>query len=198
MLTRLKIKGFKNLVDVDVRFGPFTCIAGPNAVGKSNLFDAIRFLSALASTTLMDAAFSVRSKGHRNTDVRTLFHRVGDQIDDRMCFEVEMITPQEAVDDLGQTASATANFLRYTLELGYHPAVERVPSMRGPLEILREELVHIPLSEAGHCLRFAHSPAKWRRSALRIKHRTAPFISTGEEGGNRVIRLHQDGGSRIG
>ena len=29
MLTRLKVKGFKNLVDVDIRFGPFTCIAGP-------------------------------------------------------------------------------------------------------------------------------------------------------------------------
>lgn len=40
MLTRLKIRGFKNLVDVDVAFGPFTCIAGANGVGKSNLFDA--------------------------------------------------------------------------------------------------------------------------------------------------------------
>lgn len=28
MLTRLQVRGFKNLVDVDVRFGPFTCIAG--------------------------------------------------------------------------------------------------------------------------------------------------------------------------
>lgn len=27
MLTRFKVNGFKNLVDVDVRFGPFTCIA---------------------------------------------------------------------------------------------------------------------------------------------------------------------------
>ncbi len=27
MLTRLRISGFKNLVDVDIRFGPFTCIA---------------------------------------------------------------------------------------------------------------------------------------------------------------------------
>ena len=48
MLTRLKVNGFKNLVDVDVSFGPFTCVAGVNGVGKSNLFDAITFLGALA------------------------------------------------------------------------------------------------------------------------------------------------------
>ncbi|MBU4419712.1 MAG: AAA family ATPase, partial [Proteobacteria bacterium] len=43
MLTRLKISGFKNLVDVDVHFGPFNCITGVNGSGKSNLFDAIKF-----------------------------------------------------------------------------------------------------------------------------------------------------------
>ena len=32
MLTRLRVSGFKNLIDVDVRFGPFTCIAGANGV----------------------------------------------------------------------------------------------------------------------------------------------------------------------
>lgn len=42
MLTRLKVNGFKNLVDVDVRFGPFTCVAGANGVGKSNLFCRMR------------------------------------------------------------------------------------------------------------------------------------------------------------
>jgi AAA15 family ATPase/GTPase len=56
MLTRFKVNGFKNLMDVDVRFGPFTCVAGVNGVGKSNLFDAIRFLSLLASKTLIEAA----------------------------------------------------------------------------------------------------------------------------------------------
>ena len=41
MLTRVAIKGFKNLVDTEVRFGAFTCVAGVNGVGKSNLFDVI-------------------------------------------------------------------------------------------------------------------------------------------------------------
>ncbi len=60
MLTRLRVKGFKNLVDVDVRFGPFTCIAGPNGAGKSNLFDAITFLGDLASMPIIKAASRAR------------------------------------------------------------------------------------------------------------------------------------------
>lgn len=52
MLTQLKVSGFKNLVDVDVHFGPFTCVAGANGVGKSNLFDAIKFLSAIADSKI--------------------------------------------------------------------------------------------------------------------------------------------------
>lgn len=89
MLTRLRVSGFKNLVDVDVRFGPFTCIAGANGVGKSNLFDAIRFLSALADRPLIDAALSVRDADGRSTDIRNLFHHVGDQYVDKMSFIAE-------------------------------------------------------------------------------------------------------------
>ena len=73
MLTRLRVTGFKNLMDVDIRFGPFTCIAGRNAVGKSNLFDAIRFLSAAASETLMKAALSVRNEESRQADPGSVF-----------------------------------------------------------------------------------------------------------------------------
>ncbi len=80
MLTRLRVKGFKNLVDVDVRFGPFTCVAGVNGAGKSNLFDAIRFLSMLANKTLTEAALSVRAEGGSASDLRSLFHRVGDHL----------------------------------------------------------------------------------------------------------------------
>src|ERR1700704_234999 len=102
MLTRLKVSGFKNLVDVDVRFGPFTCIAGANGVGKSNLFDAIRFLSALADHQLLDAAMSIGEKAGRRGDTRSLFPRVGERYDELMDFEPEMIVPADGFDDLGQ------------------------------------------------------------------------------------------------
>ena len=113
-----------------------------------------------------------------------------------MNFEAEMIVPSEAVDDLGQPGKATANFLRYSLDLGYRQNTNGLPSPKGPIEILKEELVHIPQSRAGNQLLFNHSASKWRRSALKIKHRTAYFISTEGESQIRVIKLHADGGSR--
>ena len=67
MLTRLRVQGFKNLLDVDIRLGPFTCIAGKNAVGKSNLFDAIRFLHLLTQHPIMEAVKLLRETKGRST-----------------------------------------------------------------------------------------------------------------------------------
>ena len=139
MLTRLKVNGFKNLMGVDVRFGPFTCVAGVNGVGKSNLFDAIRFLSLLANKTLVEAALSVRAEGGSASDLRSLFHRVGDHYTDRISFEAEMIVPKKAIDDLGQTGEASITILRYLLELGYRQDMRNGASF-GSLEIIKEEL----------------------------------------------------------
>ena len=55
----MMLPGFTNLLDVDVRFGPFTCILGLNGFGKSNLFEAIHFFSLLADRLPMDAAVSM-------------------------------------------------------------------------------------------------------------------------------------------
>lgn len=193
MLTRLKVSGFKNLVNVDVRFGPFTCIAGANGVGKSNLFDAIRFLSALADLPLIEAALSVRDEGGRTGDVRSLFHRVGDEYASKMSFEAEMIVGSEGVDDLGQKAEASITFLRYWVELVY----KKDDSLRslGSLELLKEELVHINIGDAPKHLLFPHKAKTWRKSAVKGQRRVPYFISTEGEGTNRVIKLHQDGGS---
>jgi len=193
MLTRLKVSGFKNLVDVDIRFGPFTCVAGANGVGKSNLFDAIRFLRALTNETMVNAALSVRAGGERSADIRSLFHRIGDKFTKEISFEAEMIIPSEGIDDLGQKAKAGITFLRYTVVLAYR-VDKGLPSL-GSLELIREDLDYIKLSEAWRHLRFPHKASIWRKSAVRGK-RTSPFISTGYQGENRIIKLIQEGGGR--
>ncbi|WP_373499005.1 AAA family ATPase [Desulfococcus sp.] len=200
MLTRLKVTGFKNLVDVDVRFGPFTCIAGANGVGKSNLFDAIRFLSALSNDTLLNAALSVRDAKGKTSDIRNIFHRSGDNFSKTMTFEAEMIIPKEGIDDLGQTAKASITFVRYALKLAYRTD-ENLSSL-GSLEIIEEKLERVNLGDAPNCLKFPHKVSSWRKSVLEGR-RTAPFISTEDKNGKgpedknekkNIIELHQDGG----
>jgi predicted ATPase len=129
MLTRLKVSGFKNLVDVDVHFGPFTCIAGVTGAGKSNLFDAIRFLNALADQSLTAAALTICAPSR---DLRSLFQRVGDRYVDEISLEAEMLVPAAAIDDLGQKIKATSTALRYSLTLRYRPD--------GQLEVGHEQL----------------------------------------------------------
>ena len=73
MLTHLEVDGFKNLVGFSVDFGPFTCVAGPNSVGKSNLLDAIRFLSLLTDHSITEAALLIRGSGAESGDIRDLF-----------------------------------------------------------------------------------------------------------------------------
>ena len=76
MLTRLEVDGFKNLHGLEIDFGPFTCIAGENGAGKSNVFDAIEFLSLLSSRTLMEAALEIRStRNDRTGNPKDLFMR---------------------------------------------------------------------------------------------------------------------------
>lgn len=190
MLTRLKVSGFKTLVDMDVRFGPFTCIAGPNGVGKSNLFDAIRFLSALADRPLVEAALSVRDEGGRTADLRSIFHRAGDDYDREMTFEAEMIVPAKGRDDLGQEADASITFLRYKLVLGHRVGTP------GALELVEETLAPIKLGDASKHLLFRHKARDWRGKVVTGRRSGGPFISTSDNDGDnrRCIKLHQDGG----
>jgi predicted ATPase len=183
MLTRLKVNGFKNLVDVDISFGPFTCIAGANGVGKSNLFDAITFLASLAEKPLMEAALSVRSEGGRASDLKSIFYRVGDRSREEISFDAEMLIPYSGVDDLGQEARAAITFVRYGLTLCLQGA---------GLTIRREELHHINVGDALRHLPFQHKAA-WRK-AVATGRRTSPFISTELEKGGSHIKLHQDAG----
>jgi hypothetical protein len=56
MITRLRLRNFKSFVDETAKFGPFTVIVGANGAGKSNLFDALRFLRSIGeSRSVRDA-----------------------------------------------------------------------------------------------------------------------------------------------
>ncbi len=50
MIERVKAQGYKSLKDVEVELQPLTVIFGPNAAGKSNLFDALALLSEPVET----------------------------------------------------------------------------------------------------------------------------------------------------
>jgi predicted ATPase len=195
MLTRLEVDGFKNLLDVCVDFGPFTCIAGENGTGKSNLFDAIQFLSLLSGMSMIEAAQEVRgAKSERVGDPRDLFWNGYAAGEHRLQLAAEMIVPHDIEDDFGQPAKASITFLRYELGIGYQPpsGIERV----GRLVLLHESLRHINLGDASAHLRFPHSAQAFRKHVVRGRRSGGAFISTAVKDGETVVSIHQDGGSR--
>lgn len=196
MLTRLEVDGFKNLINFSVDFGPFNCIAGPNGVGKSNLFDAIRFLSLLADNSLMEAALLVRGSSVDSSDIRDLFWSDSSGYSSRFRIAAEMIVEPQVSDDFGRPAEATSTFLRYEIEVGYESATHR--GTLGRLFLLSETLDYITEGEAVSKLRFPYSAQKFRKSVVINKRRTpSGFISVRRaEDGQTEIIVHQDGGSR--
>jgi predicted ATPase len=177
MLTRLRVQGFKNLVDVDVRFGPFTCIAGPNGAGKSNLFDAITFLGDLASMPIMKAASRTRGTNGRISDFHSLFFKDSKGTFLPMVFIAEMIVPSEVIDDFDRPAKPTATFLEYTLELRLSET-HADSSPADPIYIEQEGLKAINSSEAAKHLGFSQTPAWIRKHIFGPGNKRTPFIST--------------------
>lgn len=43
-LTRLRVKNFRSIRELDILIGPLTVLVGPNGSGKSNVLDALRFM----------------------------------------------------------------------------------------------------------------------------------------------------------
>lgn len=194
MLTRLEVDGFKNLKSFVVDLGPFTCIAGPNGVGKSNVFDAIHFLSLLADHPIMDAAQQVRAARGRSGDPRELLWTDGGTRSSLMRFAAEMIVGEQTVDDFGREAQATSTFLRYELQLAYEPPASG-PGKLGQLVLQHESLEHIKKTSAATKLPWA-SVAFRNATIVNARKGGSGFISTERDGDQEVIKIHQDGGSR--
>jgi AAA15 family ATPase/GTPase len=55
MITRIEIDGFKSFKNFEMDFTPLTMIAGSNASGSSNLFEALQLLSRLVEVDIQTA-----------------------------------------------------------------------------------------------------------------------------------------------
>ncbi|PHR17741.1 MAG: hypothetical protein COA41_11535 [Sphingopyxis sp.] len=190
MLTKLEAHGFKNLLDFSISLGPFNCIAGLNGVGKSNIFDAIKFLSLLSDKSIVEAALAVRDS--ESTDPLDIFWTNGDFRIGRLRLAVEMLVPQNIIDDFGRQANSTSSFLRYEVELTW----DKENKSKGILGInlAKEQLTHINKGEAASILNFPLSASKFRNKAVINRRKGADYISTEKmHDGITEINLHQDG-----
>ena len=55
IISRIKLKNWKNFRDVDITLGDRIFLVGPNASGKSNFLDVFRFLRDIAQNGLQKA-----------------------------------------------------------------------------------------------------------------------------------------------
>lgn len=189
MITRIKINGFKSLLNTELYLGPFTCIAGANAVGKSNFFDAIMFLSSIADNTILHAAKSIRSENEKHSNIKDIFFKSGTHYFETMTFEIDMLISKEAEDDLGQLAAASITSLSYVLELRLNDEV----SEKQPIEIVKEELKPITLTDMKKNI-FFDKNNDWVNSVLSGRRAKIAFISTDGE----KIKLHSDSKDKRG
>ncbi|GLY03668.1 MULTISPECIES: AAA family ATPase [Actinoplanes] len=116
MLTRIEIDGFKTFRDFALDVPPFLVVLGRNGAGKSNLFDALRFLSRLAGQPVAEAAQHVRG------DISEIFHRDAEgRSGTEMRFAVEVLLDGTITDAFGATRELSVVRVRYELVIQLRP-----------------------------------------------------------------------------
>lgn len=133
--------------------------------------------------SLLEAAKSIRSESDKHSEIKEIFFKNGEDFYDKISFEVDMLVPLKAEDDLGQEAEASITSLRYILELKLNLNIDE----KEPIEISKEELK--PITQAGIKKKLFFSRKKdWVESVVQGR-RPQDLISTD----GSKIRLHQDG-----
>jgi predicted ATPase len=160
MIRRVRIQGYKSFRDIDIPLQSLTLILGPNASGKSNLFDALGLLSRIATWDNIKEAF----EPHRGAPVEAFYLPEGGVEElvktkeaAQFTFEVDVELSQPAIEEaLRQIAQLreglpsrtgapskrriTERFLRYriTIEMRFRSGVLRV--LNEKLEALNQDL----------------------------------------------------------
>ncbi|WJY18085.1 AAA family ATPase [Alteriqipengyuania flavescens] len=111
MLTKIEIDGFKTFSNFELNLKPFTAVVGPNASGKSNLFDALQLLAALAETDVHTAFQDLRGEPEE------FFRRTADGQSNTIRIAAELYLKSSGSDDFGRKFAVPSQRLRYEVEL---------------------------------------------------------------------------------
>lgn len=186
MITYIKINGFKSFHEFEMEFTPFTVIAGANASGKSNLFDALKLLSRLAETDNLKHAF----KEQRGEFIELFTQYEEQQYANEIAFEVEMLVDRKIKDAWGNEAEVKYTRLRYELK------IERFTSNSSGIEDLKviyEKLTNLKHKEDKWAnLLPSESLEHWRPKVVKGK-RSIPYITTEVENDIATVLVPQDG-----
>lgn len=125
MLTRLRVKNFKLLRDVDIHFAhPLTVFIGPNAAGKSTVLEVVDFLRRCSDVGLQDA---VRAHGGMGA-IRTLGAK--DPVEIESTWELSVSPPQKQM-----------RIFKLTWSLAFEPGTLGAVVRREQLDDLGEQRV---------------------------------------------------------
>lgn len=189
MITKIEIDGFKTFRNFSMEFSPLTLIAGTNASGKSNLFDALHLLSRMSETDLKTAFSEQRG------DASELFTQYSeDKLCSKMSFKAEFLVNKKVKDNWGGEID-----LKYT-RLKYEVRINRGTNERGLEDLYIEfEMLENLKHDEDEWVKI-HIPKK-NREAWRPKvsqgRRGVPYIFTEERNGILTIVAPQDGRNGI-
>ena len=175
MITYIKINGFKSFQNFEMEFTPLTVIAGTNASGKSNLFDALRLLSSLSESDKLQTAFRKEQRG----EIYELFTQYDESTyADEMEFCVEMLVNKTIKDAWGGEATLKYTRLRYELK------IKRFTNDSGmdSLAVTYEKLVNLK-----------HQEDRWIKIVPQNKEFWRPKVSTGKRGIPYIYKDDIDG-----
>lgn len=181
MLTRLEIDGFKTFENLAINFLPFTVVLGSNAAGKSNLFDAIRLLSLLATRDVAEAVKDMRG------EPLELFRLTPSGRSTQIRMAAEVLVDPLVRDPWGSEVKITHTRLRYEVTLERRqtkPGIERIQ--------VAQECVTPIMRKVNHWAK-AVNPTKDFRSTYLKYTRLKPWLTTDETDEGLAFSIHQDG-----
>jgi predicted ATPase len=179
LITRVEIDGFKTFDGFSADLRPFVAVVGANATGKSNLFDALKFLARLAQTDVRQAMQDLRGEPEE------LFRQTAQGHRTKMRFGLEALLPKQGIDEFGAKFETPAQRVRYEIEIEIRDHPQGIFVSHEDCRIIKAEDDKLSFRPDGQISRSS---------------RKTPFLETERDsrGNPRIFRIRQDGVAESG